>query len=294
MLGLTALVQAVIFTSSAGSPLLADLIHNVGDALTAPIGINAFRSAREKRSPACSSCSRIFVSPCVGLLMAIQRLIDPQGSRTWALGLQASRASRTTRSRRRSDQRRQAQPALVDAARARRTASSRSASSWSAVAVALGAEIVDPIVGLVITAVILKITWDSWRVIRASEPGEHLHEHRREPFLRGWPSSRRKEARWPLPCTRRGRGSRSRARKSCSSRRGVSSWAGRAGCRGPARRCSRATCATPSASSASPSGRAWRPCARGRARRSSRSGWVECSSTSTRSPPPSSRSSPGR
>ena len=41
----------------------------------------------------------------------------------------------------------------------------------------IGAEIVDPIIGLVITGVILKITWDSWRVIRASEPGEHVHEH---------------------------------------------------------------------------------------------------------------------
>jgi len=42
----------------------------------------------------------------------------------------------------------------------------------SAIAVALGAPIADPIVGLAITLVILKITWDSWRVVTASEPGE--------------------------------------------------------------------------------------------------------------------------
>lgn len=45
--------------------------------------------------------------------------------------------------------------------------------------VALGAPIGDPIVGLLITAVILKITWDSWRTVSTSEPGELVepHEH---------------------------------------------------------------------------------------------------------------------
>jgi divalent metal cation (Fe/Co/Zn/Cd) transporter len=36
----------------------------------------------------------------------------------------------------------------------------------SAVVVALGLPIADPIVGLVITAVIFKITWDSWWMVR--------------------------------------------------------------------------------------------------------------------------------
>ena len=38
----------------------------------------------------------------------------------------------------------------------------------------MGVEIADPIIGLVITVVILKITWDSWRTVRASDPGEPL------------------------------------------------------------------------------------------------------------------------
>jgi divalent metal cation (Fe/Co/Zn/Cd) transporter len=42
--------------------------------------------------------------------------------------------------------------------------------------VALGVEIADPIIGLLITVVILKITWDSWRVISTTEPGV-AHEH---------------------------------------------------------------------------------------------------------------------
>jgi divalent metal cation (Fe/Co/Zn/Cd) transporter len=40
----------------------------------------------------------------------------------------------------------------------------------SAALVAAGAPVADPVVGLVITLVILKITWDSWRTVRAA-PG---------------------------------------------------------------------------------------------------------------------------
>jgi divalent metal cation (Fe/Co/Zn/Cd) transporter len=49
----------------------------------------------------------------------------------------------------------------------------------SAAAVWLGAEIADPIVGLLITLVILKITWDSWRIVKSTDPGDlrEAHEH---------------------------------------------------------------------------------------------------------------------
>jgi hypothetical protein len=45
--------------------------------------------------------------------------------------------------------------------------------------VALGARVGDPIIGLLITLVILKITWDSWRTVSTTEPGElvDLYEH---------------------------------------------------------------------------------------------------------------------
>ena len=38
----------------------------------------------------------------------------------------------------------------------------------------------DPIIGLLITLVILRITWESWTTISSTEPGEMLekHEHR--------------------------------------------------------------------------------------------------------------------
>ena len=38
--------------------------------------------------------------------------------------------------------------------------------------VAVGAPIGDPIVGLLITLVIFKITWDSWRLVSRTDPGE--------------------------------------------------------------------------------------------------------------------------
>ena len=54
----------------------------------------------------------------------------------------------------------------------------------SAIVVALGAQIADPIVGLTITLVILKITWDSWNTVRkATIDLDHVgdadddHEH---------------------------------------------------------------------------------------------------------------------
>jgi divalent metal cation (Fe/Co/Zn/Cd) transporter len=49
----------------------------------------------------------------------------------------------------------------------------------SAIGVSLGFERADPLVGLAITLVILKITWDSWRTVRAADPAdlELVHEH---------------------------------------------------------------------------------------------------------------------
>jgi divalent metal cation (Fe/Co/Zn/Cd) transporter len=41
----------------------------------------------------------------------------------------------------------------------------------SAALVALGWEVGDPIVGLLITIVILKVTWDAWRTIRVGVHG---------------------------------------------------------------------------------------------------------------------------
>jgi len=41
--------------------------------------------------------------------------------------------------------------------------------------VGLGLDIADPLIGLAITVVILRITCDSWRTIRAGHENEHHH-----------------------------------------------------------------------------------------------------------------------
>ena len=89
MLALTALSQAAIFLLSGSVALLADLIHNVGDALTAvPLGIAFFlRSARGEKLAGLAVVLAIFISACVAAYEAIQRLIHPRSSRTWVLAL---------------------------------------------------------------------------------------------------------------------------------------------------------------------------------------------------------------
>jgi divalent metal cation (Fe/Co/Zn/Cd) transporter len=47
----------------------------------------------------------------------------------------------------------------------------------SAILVGLGLELADPIIGLVITLVILRITWQSWRTVTTADPGEMIEPH---------------------------------------------------------------------------------------------------------------------
>ena len=59
-------------------------------------------------------------------------------------------------------------PALVaDGRHARADAIVSLAVVISALVVALGANVADPIIGLMITIMILRITWQSWRTVRS-------------------------------------------------------------------------------------------------------------------------------
>jgi cation diffusion facilitator family transporter len=174
VLGLTALLQAVVFVASGSVALLADLIHNVGDALTAvPVGI-AFllRSARAERIAGLAVVLAIFVSACVAGYTAIQRLIEPEElSHLWALALAGAAGFAgneiAARVRLRAGKRLGSPALIADANHARADGYVSLGVVVSAAAVAAGAEIVDPLIGLFITAAILRITWESWRVVRA-------------------------------------------------------------------------------------------------------------------------------
>jgi len=174
VLGVTAVAQAVVFALSGSVALLADLIHNAGDALTAvPLGI-AFllRSRRAERLAGLAVVLAILVSACVAGAEAVRRLIDPQepdhllalaaaGAIGWAGNLVAARVR--TRAGRRLDS-----PALIaDGDHARADAYVSLGVVASAAVVALGVHVADPLIGLAISLVIVRITWHSWRTVRA-------------------------------------------------------------------------------------------------------------------------------
>jgi len=187
VLGLAAAAQTVVFVLSGSVALLADLIHNFGDALTAvPLGIAFFlRSFRGEKFAGLAVVLAIFVSACVALYATIMRFVHPHRlTHLWVLaaagviGFVGNEIAAQVRLR---AGRRLTSPALIaDGNHARIDGFVSLGVVASAGVVALGATIADPIIGLLITLVILKITWDSWRTVSTTEPGElvEAHEHR--------------------------------------------------------------------------------------------------------------------
>ena len=179
ILTVTAAVQAVVFALSGSLALLADLIHNGGDALTAiPLGIAfALRSPRAERLAGLAVVAAIFISACVAAYESILRLLHPSTpghllalvaagaigfAGNWLAALVRTRAGRRLES-----------PALIaDGDHARADAYVSLAVIASAIAIGAGAPILDPIVGLAMTAVILRITRESWRTVRG-QPHHH-------------------------------------------------------------------------------------------------------------------------
>jgi cation diffusion facilitator family transporter len=174
VLGATAIVQLLVFVASGSVALLADLIHNFGDAATAiPLAIAfALRSERAERWAGLAVVLAIFASACVAGYQAIDRLLNPHEPKyltalaiAGAVGFLGNWWAAAIRTR---AGRRLKSPALVaDGAHARADAYVSLAVIASAGAVAAGADIADPLIGLGITIVILKITVDSWKTVRA-------------------------------------------------------------------------------------------------------------------------------
>jgi len=179
ILGVTALAQTAIFVATGSVALLADLVHNFGDAATAiPVGIAFYlRSFRAEKIAGMFVVLAIFVSACVALYETILRFIDPQPlsnlgvlAAAGILGFVGNEIAAQVRLRAGS---RLASPALIaDGNHARVDGFVSLGVVVSAVGVALGFELADPIVGFAITLVILKVTRDSWRTVRDAESGE--------------------------------------------------------------------------------------------------------------------------
>jgi cation diffusion facilitator family transporter len=180
VLGITALAQVAIFLATGSVALLADLVHNFGDAATAiPLGA-AFlmRSERAERYAGYFVVFAILVSAAVAAFEAIDRLLNPQEVThlaalvgagvlgflgNWVAALIRLGAGRALDS-----------PALIaDGNHAKADAFVSLAVVASAAAVAVGLAAADPLIGLGISILILRITWQSWRTVRAG----HTHSH---------------------------------------------------------------------------------------------------------------------
>jgi cation diffusion facilitator family transporter len=176
ILAVTATAQLAIFAVVGSVALLADLIHNFGDALTAiPLGIAFYlRTVRGERLAGLAVVFAIFVSACVALYATVMRFIHPQHlTHLWVLaaagviGFVGNELAAQVRLR---AGRRLASAAMVaDGRHARIDGFVSLGVVASAFLVALGAQVADPIIGLAITIIILRITWESWHTVRHAE-----------------------------------------------------------------------------------------------------------------------------
>jgi cation diffusion facilitator family transporter len=176
VLGVAAAAQAVVFVLTDSIALLADVVHNLGDAsTTVPLGA-AFllRSARAERVAGLFVVAAIFTSACFAGYEALARLLSPRApdhlvalALAGLLGFAANWVAAIVRSR--AGRRLKSAALVADGSHARADAYVSLGVVASALAVALGAEILDPLIGLAITVVILRITWDSWRTVRGRQ-----------------------------------------------------------------------------------------------------------------------------
>jgi cation diffusion facilitator family transporter len=179
VLAATAVAQAAIYVATSSVALLADLVHNAGDALTAVPLAAAFllRSERAERGAGMLVVLAILASAVVAGALAVERIVHPLApdhllalALAGAVGAVGNAIAAGVRLR---DGRRLGSPALLaDGAHARSDALVSLGVVLSALVVALGAPIADPLIGLAISALILRITWQSWRTVRG-----HRHPH---------------------------------------------------------------------------------------------------------------------
>ena len=175
ILAATAALQAIVFVLSGSVALFADLIHNAGDALTAlPLGV-AFllRSSRGERLAGYAVVATIFVSALLAGYEAVDRLVHPREldylgalGAAGALGFIGNEIA--ARVRLRAGERLHSPALIADGQHARTDGFVSLGVVGGAAAVAMGLNVADPLIGLAITAVILRITWQAWRTVAGS------------------------------------------------------------------------------------------------------------------------------
>lgn len=173
ILALTAAAQAAIYVATGSVALLADLIHNAGDALTAVPLAAAFvlRSHRAERGAGLAVVLAILASAVTAGVFAVERIIHPLApdhlpalALAGVIGVAGNELA--ARVRLRGGRRLDSAALIADGNHARSDAIVSAGVVLSAAAVALGAPVADPVIALLITALILRITWQSWRTVR--------------------------------------------------------------------------------------------------------------------------------
>jgi cation diffusion facilitator family transporter len=183
VLGATAAFQVVIVVVSGSVALLADSVHNVGDALTAfPLGV-AFLLLRRGRTrrltygygraedfAGLAVVAIILFSALYAAFEAIDRLVDPSPPgyllATAVAGVVGFIGNEWVAVYRLRAGRRIGSAALVaDGYHARIDGFTSLAVVAGVIGVALGFDLADPIAGLLISVVILRIVWQSIKVI---------------------------------------------------------------------------------------------------------------------------------
>jgi len=183
VLAATAAAQTAVFVATGSVALLADLIHNFGDALTAvPLGV-AFllRSFKAEKRAGYFVVATIFASACVAAAEAIDRLLHPQHidhlavlAAAGAIGFIGNEIAAQVRLR--AGRNLDSAALIADGNHARTDGYVSLAVVASAATVALGLNIADPLIGLAITLIILRITWQSFHTVRNDDG--HAHAHR--------------------------------------------------------------------------------------------------------------------
>jgi cation diffusion facilitator family transporter len=137
------------------------------------------RSQRAERMAGLAVVAAIFISACVAGVEAVLRLIHRTSpTHLWALAAAGVLGyvgnSIAARVRTRAGKRLESPALIADGNHARADAYVSLAVIASAAVVAIGIPVADPLIGLAITIVILRISWQSWVTVRGHE---HDHHH---------------------------------------------------------------------------------------------------------------------
>jgi cation diffusion facilitator family transporter len=171
-------IQFALFRLSHSVALLTDVIHNAGDAMTAiPLGLAFFlHSKKGERWAGYCVVLVIFISALVALWQVIEKFIHPHTpTHLWGLflagviGVVGNEIAAVIRWR---TGKRLDSPALIaDSNHAKADGFVSAGIILSTILIAIGLPVADPIIGFVITGLILQSTWQSWRTIRSSSVG---------------------------------------------------------------------------------------------------------------------------